>query len=72
MKSDDLEFDSEDEIDPAWLRIKTQQVFCFSCWSLIEFIRARLVDKLFDTQNAGLMHEKEIECHGWKRAPRNS
>ena len=27
MKSDDLEFDSEDEIDPEWLRIKTQQVY---------------------------------------------
>jgi hypothetical protein len=26
MKPDDLEFDSEDEIDPEWLRIKTQQV----------------------------------------------
>ena len=27
MKSDDLEFDSEGEIDPEWLRIKTQQVY---------------------------------------------
>ncbi|XP_028417400.1 polycomb protein Suz12-like [Dendronephthya gigantea] len=26
MKPDDLEFDSEDEIDPEWLRIKTQQM----------------------------------------------
>lgn len=26
MKPDDLEFDSEDEIDPEWLRVRTQQM----------------------------------------------
>ena len=37
MKPDDLEFDSEDEIDPEWLRIKTQQVCLFTYWD-IQFI----------------------------------
>ena len=54
MRSDDLEFDSEDEIDPEWLRIKTQQVnvvcillfYLRNAWSLFCFIWKNTSKKL--------------------------